>query len=378
MSVSFICICSTYDLLIGGMDEDSFTRKQLSSSIPYYQDDQTWCVAVAKADELWRSFFHLFSLKEWALVVAMVLLIAVILYVVSRIDGRNESMSWMLLSSLSICLGLSTVFEPQRTTVRFMFVSFLFYGLIFSSAFHSFLVAVLTNPRDKEQINSVESAVAHGFQFGGGLLPLSHYADGRDELSVRVRAAYTACDDPDACLATLRRRDDFAVSVSRKHAASNPVIDAHELFCFERTHNVYGFSVTMLAQRNFHLLGRMNSIIRRALEFGLIQKWEHDDAAKKPVIAAQKHGHGEGLVVLRVDNIMGALILMAAGYALAMLAFVIEVAVNVQWVRRRAHGLWRCVDAVLNGRRMCWSGTAGAEKRMYGGVERVAADTHNE
>lgn len=164
------------------MDEDTFTRKHLSSTIPYYQDDQTWCVAVAKPEDLWRSFFHLFKPIEWIVIVAMIYLIAIILYFLSRIDGRHENMHWTLLSSLSITLGLSTVYEPNKTNTRFMFVSFLFYGLIFSSSFHSFLVNVLTNPFQKPQVDNLFSAATLGFTYLGGSVALAHYA-GTDGVS---------------------------------------------------------------------------------------------------------------------------------------------------------------------------------------------------
>lgn len=177
------------------------------------------------------------------------------------------------------------------------------------------------------------------------------------QISARIIASYIHCNDPDACIAKLRIRDDLAVSVSRKHATSNPVVAPNEMFCFTPAHNVYGFSVTMLAQRDFHLLRRMNSIIRRAMEFGLIQKWEGDDAASSSSMppAANALHHHEELVVLRVDNIMGALILMAAGYALAIVAFAIEIGMNAKWVKRRMLRLWRFCDSLLNGGRMCWS-----------------------
>lgn len=167
------------------MDEDSHTRKHLSASIPYYQDDQTWCVAVAKAEVLWKSFFKLFSLNEWAVIIAMIDLMAVILYFISRLDGRHENMPWMLLSSLSISLGLTTIYDPRKSNVRFMFLFFLFYGLIFSSAFHSFLVNVLSHPKQKAQVDSVETAVASGFRFSGGRVPLGHY-EGADAVCVCV------------------------------------------------------------------------------------------------------------------------------------------------------------------------------------------------
>lgn len=165
------------------MDEDAYTRKELSSTIPYYQDDQTWCVAVAKPELLWKSFFKLFSPIEWLVIAIMIYMIAVVLYVISRIDGRRENIHWSLLASLSITMGLATVYEPRKANVRFMFLSFLFYGLIFSSAFHSFLVNVLTNPIQKEQVDNLAASVANGFRYAGGTVALSHY-EGSDRVYI--------------------------------------------------------------------------------------------------------------------------------------------------------------------------------------------------
>lgn len=165
------------------MDEDAISRKYLSSSIPYYQDDQTWCVAVAKAEDLWRSFFKLFSPLQWLGMIVIVYMMAAILYIISGIDGRNENMHWMLLSCLSITMGLATVYEPRKINIRFMFFFFLIYGLIFSSAFHSFLVNVLSNPRQKKQVDNIFDAISHQFQFFGGTVALSHYT-GNDPVSI--------------------------------------------------------------------------------------------------------------------------------------------------------------------------------------------------
>lgn len=157
------------------MDEDSNTRRFLSSTIPYYQDDQTWCVAVAKPQDLWKSLFNLFSLNEWLGIISIIYMFAVILYVIIKIDNRNENFHWTLLASLSITMGLSTVYDPRKINIRFMFCILLFYGLVFSSAFHSFLVNVLTNPRQKPQVDNLKVAISNKFQYKGGTVPLAHY-----------------------------------------------------------------------------------------------------------------------------------------------------------------------------------------------------------
>lgn len=167
--------------MVGGMDEDSNTRKYLSSSIPYYQDDQTWCVANAKPEELWRNIFNLYSTLVWSLIILVLYLMALMLYFFIKLDYKSENFMWMLLASLSITLGLSTTYDPKNAKIRLIFFIFLFYGLLFSTAFNSFLVGVLTNPRQKEQVSNLHQAVTSNLQFNGGTVTLEHF-DAKDEV----------------------------------------------------------------------------------------------------------------------------------------------------------------------------------------------------
>lgn len=170
--------------MVGGMDEDSNTRRYLSSSIPYYQDDQTWCVAKAKPEELWRNIFNLFTTLVWGLIILVVFLMAVMLHFFIKLEDKSENFMSMLLASLSITMGLATTYDPKNTNVRIIFFIFLFYGLLFSTAFNSFLVGVLTNPRQKEQVSNLYQAVSSNLQFNGGTVTLEHF-DAKDEVNMR-------------------------------------------------------------------------------------------------------------------------------------------------------------------------------------------------
>lgn len=167
--------------MIGGMDEDANTRKFLSSSIPYYQDDQTWCVANAKPQELWRNIFNLFSAMIWGLIILIVFLMASMLYFFIKLDDRSENFMWMVMASLSVTMGLTSVYDPRSTNARMIFFIFLFYGLLFSSLFNSFLVGVLTNPRQKTQISNLYQAVEANLRFEGGTVALEHFTT-KDEV----------------------------------------------------------------------------------------------------------------------------------------------------------------------------------------------------
>nr|QGW45458.1 ionotropic receptor 87a [Bradysia odoriphaga] len=340
----------TSDVLIGGMDEDSNTRKYLSSSIPYYQDDQTWCVANAKPEELWRNIFNLFSTTIWSLIILVVFLMASMLYGFIKMDHKSENFMWMLLASLSVTMGLTTIYDPKHTNARIVFFIFLFYGLLFSTLFNSFLVGVLTNPRQKEQISNLHQAVAANLEFNGGTVTLEHF-DAKDEVTTKARKSYNLCDNIDNCFYKLTFNDYLAVATSREHAMNSPVVPTSDIFCFAKADNIYTFSVAMMTKKYYHLLPQMNSIIRRVSEFGLLEKWAKDNsAATLELIQSSDSGNDDddGLVVLTVGHITGALMIMFLGYAVAVCAFVGEIIVAKQISSSRRKSCWLFWDKVFD------------------------------
>lgn len=52
------------DVLVGGLFENPFSRKLVSSSIPYFQDDITWCVAKAGLAPSWLNVFIIFNSEQ--------------------------------------------------------------------------------------------------------------------------------------------------------------------------------------------------------------------------------------------------------------------------------------------------------------------------
>lgn len=85
----------------------------------------------------------------------------------------------------------------------------------------------------------------------------------------------------------------------------------------------------MMTKKYFHLLPQMNSIIRRVLEFGLLEKWAKDNSAAtlKLIQNLDNGSDDDELVVLTVGHIAGAIIIMLLGYAVAFCAFIGEVIV---------------------------------------------------
>lgn len=174
---------SKADMLIGGLDNDARVQKLLWISIPYLQDDQTWCVATARPQELWRNIFGVYTIPTWMTLIGVIFFNGAIIYLLIRVENKNESYVWTLMMSMCAAIGQYACYEPQRISIRVMMLFLFMYGLIMSSSFNAFLISVLTRPRFKQQIDNLELAIHSNVEFSGGEVALAHYL-GKDEVII--------------------------------------------------------------------------------------------------------------------------------------------------------------------------------------------------
>lgn len=157
------------------MDNDARIQKMLWTTIPYIQDDQTWCMATARPQELWRNIFGIYTIATWFILIGVIFINGFIIYLLIRVENRKENYIWTLMIGMASALGQYACYEPQRMSIRVMMVFLFMYGLIMSSSFNSFLISILTQPRFKQQIESLDMAIKADVKFTGGEVALSHY-----------------------------------------------------------------------------------------------------------------------------------------------------------------------------------------------------------
>ncbi|XP_058056145.1 uncharacterized protein LOC131207544 [Anopheles bellator] len=308
------------DLMIGGLYENPISRKLLSATIPYYQDDLTWCVPTARHAPKWLNVFIIFNIWTWLIAIFIIFAAAALLYRFNYVEGLyHENFTWMLLQSLAFSLSVYAHYWPRRVSIRFFLIGYMFYGLHWNAAYHSFLISVLTRPRFEAQIATVEQAIGTGFGFAGAENTLAHF-DKPDDGARHIAAVYRVCPDMDPCLARLRTERLLAVAVSRAHSSNARSIGEADMYCFPKTANIYTYSVGMLAKKDFHLLPKINDLIRRISESGLLGKWQKESEK----IRVDRGDESDGQTILRLDHIEGAFLLGAVGLALSLLAFLAE------------------------------------------------------
>lgn len=159
------------------MDLDVRTRQILWITIPYMQDDQTWCVAVAKPLEIWRNVFNIYTTTTWLALIGAIFFIALLVHIGVHLENRHENYSWSALNGLAAAIGQFVIYEPKRSSIRVLLIFILMYGMVMTTSFNSFLISILTRPRFKAQINSIGDAIKIDMTFAGGEVAFSHFTE---------------------------------------------------------------------------------------------------------------------------------------------------------------------------------------------------------
>jgi hypothetical protein len=73
-----------------------------------------------------------------------------------------------MLVTMSIATGQYGHYWPSKTGIRLFLGTLFFFGLHINTAYHSYLINVLTNPRFNDQVNTVEQAMGVGMIFEVG------------------------------------------------------------------------------------------------------------------------------------------------------------------------------------------------------------------
>lgn len=320
----------TSDLMVGGFYENAVSRKLLSSSIPYYQDELTWCVPPAKLASSLTNAFGIFNIFIWIIVIATLIVSGLILLRFARFERHNgsENVSWSMMTSLAFTLSQAAHFFPERAPVKIFLALLMFYGFHLNTAYHSFLITVMTKPKFEPQVSDVWTAVHNHYNFYGNEETLAYFVrKGNDSVSRAIVHRYHVCKDLDTCLAQIKTTEKIAVAISRHHSSNSPTISDSEMFCFNREENIYTYSVSMLAKKQYHLLEKINYLLRTISESGLLLRWAQQSESNNVQSEnnAPSGGHGGGPVVkLKLEHVQGGFLLLTIGLVLALISFIGE------------------------------------------------------
>lgn len=178
---------SEADILIGGFSRHpEFQHVFSTTSALYFMDDATWCVQAAPQKSRWKNIFYIFSMKLWIAIFAMFLVISLIIYFHYYFDKKQHNISWVLIHTLKICIGMAFEFKSKKNLIRFIFFIFFVYGFIISASFHSGTVRSITGEYYDKQIDSLNEMVKSKFKFVGSSFSMNNIMGRNDKVRCTI------------------------------------------------------------------------------------------------------------------------------------------------------------------------------------------------
>ena len=114
-----------------------------------------------------------------------------------------------------------------------------------------------------------------------------------------------------------------AIAVSRAHSKNIPLMMSNDdMYCFPKTDNIFTYSVVMLMRKNYHLMFKIDDLIRQITESGLLSKWQKESEKIQKI--THDGSKADGSIILKIEHVAGAFLLALIGLACATVAFLLE------------------------------------------------------
>ncbi|XP_070851627.1 uncharacterized protein Ir87a [Drosophila suzukii] len=315
------------EMIVGGIDEDPSISQYVSSSIPYHQDELTWCVARAKRRHGFFNFVATFKADAGFLLGLFVVTCSLVVLVAQRVSGfrlRNLNGYFPIcLRVLGILLNQAIPAQNFPITLRQLFALSFLMGFFFSNTYQSFLISTLTTPRSSYQIQTLEEIYSNRMTIMGTSDHVRHL-NKEGEIFKYIREKFQMCYNLVECLNDAAHNEHIAVAVSRQHSFYNPRIQRDRLFCFDRRESLYVYLVTMLLPKKYHLLHQINPVIQHIIESGHMQKWARDLDMRRMIHEEITKVREDPFKALTFDQFRGAIAFSAGLLMVASGVFAIE------------------------------------------------------
>jgi hypothetical protein len=302
---------------------------------PHFTGAFTWFVPSEREIPRWQSLIKIFNPTFWSLVLLLYILGSVTFWALANTPTSGEETAafsdviLIFIHALSMILSASVYKKPKRTQSQMFFLLWSFYCLQINIAYQSSLIGFLTNPGYLPRINNLDGLLESGIELGIQSGLETYFNDTSDPRNKRILKSYIKCDSKniDVCLSRMAYKRNLAVAGGRIgiefSAYTKYIKNGKPLYVPFRDNIQQGHMVVYL-RMNSVLLQRIDSIVLRLQNSGLIDKWVHDLRRK-----FGKHFDyapiSDGFCVLTLTHLEGPFYLLSLGLLTSLTTCFLEI-----------------------------------------------------
>ncbi|PNF27931.1 hypothetical protein B7P43_G00893 [Cryptotermes secundus] len=268
------------ELGFGGLLLDRELCEVFECTITYLKDRLVWHVPRARQVAQWKGVYRVFEKETWMVIFVVSIMVALLLWRMGNIckETSYSALAKSLSHVWAINLGISVPKQPRAFRPRLLFLFWVIYCLHMNAVYLSFLTSFLINPGFERQVRTVEELVKSNLHYGYHSGFDKYFNDSTDEILVKILSRRKHCEgDGEECLRRMAARGDFAMLVSSmlvQYKSALKFVDHSGNILFNHFEDSFlDYDFVMYLTKGSHLLERLDSVIQRTVESGMLEHW---------------------------------------------------------------------------------------------------------
>jgi hypothetical protein len=347
------------DIVFGGLESRGrwSWEKNIDTTSGYFTRRLRWYAPCAFKYPRWSSIYRIFSLQLW---VCVTLSLAVISSTVSLIAryGHNYSKSpdhWSVTKSLTcawaVMLAVAAPALPHKTSVRVVFLAWLFFSLAFDTVFQTFLTTFLTESGYQHPIQNIDQMLASKIKYEYHPILDYIYNENDDVNSRIIRTNRVLCLNYSVCFKWAHDYKNISIILDEvdieEEFAGSSLMDKNSkpTICSLDDGIVMTVHIAMMMHVGDPLLERIDEIIQRVVQAGLFMQWKKLHLNMIKIRAGKLHSYSllDDYSNFTMEHMQPAFYLLLMGLCISTLIFLLELA------HHRALGFRRSVSDIERG-----------------------------
>jgi hypothetical protein len=336
------------DIAVGGIMKTRIMTDLVDVTTSYGQVRWEWFVPCPVKIPGWKSIFRIFSLSGWLSILLAAMLAIVAIVFLARF-GIKEYESFRrfvdaILDVWGLILGVCISLLPRTTPLRLFFAAWLCYSLGIRTVFQADLTKFLVDPGNEKSITSVEEIFTSGTKYGFSSFFLdSNFNDMTDSMSVEILENRIDCGNMVTCLIWAAKYRNisfictsFYMEFLYKFFPVSNEIKGYQA-CVLKGMPALVTDTVMALQKGSPLLDRMNEIIDRLVESGILAYFAQPLPEVEQYIKAKSSSSkyvADNYCVLSMNHLQSAFYLLLFGHSLGFITFLVEMMYFKIYVKR--------------------------------------------
>lgn len=320
----------THNLAFGNYGPSEPRHLYCDYTVSFGYEYVTWCVPKSDHVPKWRSLLMTFQVQTWIAMLMSYIIICVTNYVVCNLVVQDRSIYTKLKSNfqyfLPVFFAMCIQCTPQKISGRIITISWIVFGFVFTSTYQAKLIGVLMQPLYEHQITTVEELLESNLKRVALPTLKRSFLNTDDWRVAKIVREWQDCDNASSCLTRVALKKDMAMFIANSYAKYNIMRHTNEdsepeVFCLPQYSN---YPREMFLTKGFPLRERINSILHKIQETGLINKWKADLLHNLMLQSAKTNPVKKKNKQLRIAHLQGIFYLWIFGLNLSLISLIFE------------------------------------------------------